>query len=209
MNNPPRSPMVRPPRQAQGGGASDAFGSSGTPGLVVPRPGSRRARLLAMQYADDERGRLTERIFVFPQFNALQPGGAPVPAASQQQTIMVTSNRSSFVRFVAVRGVVQNSSVLPLTGLEAATLSLRLQINGEEDLTTAGQVSGQASFATMFSDNAAPWFWLAAPPRLRAGDEILVTVTNISPVVEGAPVLTPEVALRLVDDEWWRILYGA
>ncbi|HEY2570820.1 MAG TPA: hypothetical protein VGI27_05075, partial [Solirubrobacteraceae bacterium] len=82
----------------------------------------------------------------------------------------------------------------------------RLQINGQEDLTTAGQVSGTASFASLFANNSAPWLWFAAPPRLRTGDEIQVTVTSTLP--GGEAVLTPEVVLRLVDDEWWRLLYG-
>ena len=210
MTQDDRFPLVRPPRGAQGGGAPGAFASnSGAPGLIVPTPGSRRARMLAMQYADDERGRLTERIFEFPPFSALLPGGPAAAGSQQMQTIQVTSNRSSFVRMVALRGILQNSSIVPLTGLETANLMLRLQINGEEDLTTSGQVSGTSSFAALFADNAAPWLWFAAPPRLRAGDELQLTVTNIFPSVEGAPNLTPEGCGRLVDDEWWRILYGA
>jgi hypothetical protein len=205
-----RYPIVRTPRGAQGGGAPGAFASnSGAPGLVVPTPGSRRARMLAMQYADDERGRLTERIFEFPQFPPLVPGGPTAAGSSATQTIMVTSNRSTFVRFVALRGVLQFTTVLPLTGLELPNLMLRLQINGEEDLTTGGQVSSPSSFGALFSETAAPWLWLAAPPRLRSGDEIQATVTNITPGGEGGGTLTPEVCLRLVDDEWWRILYGA
>jgi hypothetical protein len=205
-----RYPLVRPPRGAQGGGAADAFAStSGAPGIVVPTPGSRRARMLAMQYADDERGRLTERIFKFPQFPGLSPGGPTAADSVATSTIQVQSNRSSFSRMVALRGVLQFSDTTPLTGLETANLQLRLQINGEEDLTTSGQVSGTASFAALFSEDSAPWLWFAAPPRLRAGDELQLTVTNVFPDVEGAPTLVPEVCVRLVDDEWWRILYGA
>jgi hypothetical protein len=165
--------------------------------------------MLAMQYADDERGRLTERIFEFPQFPALAPGGPTAAGSSFSQSIRVTSNRGSFLRWVATRGVVQFSTVLPLTGLEAANLMLRVQVNGQEDLTTAGQLSSPSSFAALFSEIAAPWLWMAAPPRLRVGDELLVTVTNIWPATGSPPTLTPEVTLRLVDDEWWRILYGA
>lgn len=195
-----RAPLVRMPRQAMGGGAASAFGNSGAPDLACPP--NRRARDLAMQYADDERGRFTERMFEFPQFAQLTPG------ASDTQIIEVVSNRTDFVRFVALRGVLQNSTVLPLTGLELAQLMLRLQINGEEDLTTSGVLSNPVSFASLFAESAAPWLWFAAPPRLRVGDILQATVTSIVPAGEGAPNLTPEVTCRLVDDEWWRALYG-
>lgn len=191
-------PMVRPPRFAHGGGAADAFGGSGAPGLS---PG-RDARDLSVQYSDDERGRFTERIFAFPQFAAL-----PAVGGTDSQTIQVTSVRSSFVRLVALRGVLQMSSILPLTGLERAALMLRVQIDGEEDLTTSGTTSNPASFAALFADSSAPWLWFAAPPRLRVGDIIQATVTNNS--LLAGPALTPEVVCRLVDDEWWQSLYGS
>ena len=196
-----RTPLVRPPRFAQGGGAGDAFGISGAP--AVPVPGTRRARMLDVQYADDERGRFTERIFEFPQFDLLDAGGG-----TDVQTIQVMSNRTSFVRLVALRGVLQFSSNTPLTGLELAALFLRLQINGEEDLTTSGQQANPASFAMLFANESAPWFWFACPPRLRVGDILQATVTNNTIAGEGAANLTPEVAVRLVDDEWWQALYG-
>jgi hypothetical protein len=202
-----RIPLVRPPRFAMGGGAADAFGGSGAPG--IPTPGSRRAAALAIQYADDERGRFTERMFEFPQFNALVAGGSGVSGATDSQIIEVVSNRTDFVRLVALRGTLQASTLLPLTGLELAQLMLRLQINGEEDLTTSGVVSNPVSFAALFANSAAPWLWFAAPPRLRVGDILQATVTNIAPAGEEAPLLTPEVTCRLVDDQWWRALYGS
>ena len=201
-----RTPLVRIPRFASGGGAASAYGNSGAP--AVPVPDSRRGRELAVEYADDERGRFTERVFVCPPFSPLTPGGPTVATATQMQTVKVTSNRTSFVRLVAMRGVLFNSDVLPLTGLELAQLKLRVQINGEEDFSTSGDSSLPTSFAILFADVDAPWFWWACPPRLRSSDNIEVTVTNFAPAVEGAPTLTPEVAFRLVDDEWWRALYG-
>jgi hypothetical protein len=200
-----RIPLVRPSRFAMGGGAASAYGDSGAPG--VPTPGSRRAASLAIQYADDERGRFTERIFEFPQFKPLV-GGNP-PGNTDSQIIEVVSNRTDFVRLVALRGTLQNATVLPLSGLELAQLMLRLQINGEEDLTTSGVVTNPSSFAALFANSAAPWLWFSAPPRLRVGDIIQATVTSIVPESEGATVLTPEVTLRLVDDQWWRALYGS
>jgi hypothetical protein len=203
----PRTPLVRTPRFAQGGGAASAFGElSGAP--AVPTPNSRRGRELQIQYADDERGRFTERVFICPQFPALIPGGSSVVGAFAAQTVQIMSNRTSFVRLVACRGILQNSNTVPLTGLELAFLALRLQINGEEDLTTSGQQSNPASFATLFAEQTAPWFWFACPPRLRVGDILQATVTNVAPVGGASPTLTPEVAFRIVDDEWWRALYG-
>ena len=201
-----RIPLVRPARFAQGGGSADSFGLSGAP--AVPVPNSRRGRELAIQYADDERGRFTERVFIFPTFSPLAPGGPSVAAAMQSQTIQIMSNRTSFVRLVALRGILSFTNNLPLTGLELAQLLLRLQINGEEDLTTSGQQSNPASFATLFANQTAPWFWMACPPRLRVGDILQATVTNNAVAGEGAPTLTPEVTCRIVDDEWWRALYG-
>jgi hypothetical protein len=205
MNDRNRTPLVRPPRFAQGGGVASAFGGSGAPS--VPVPGTRRGRELAIQYADDERGRFTERIFEFPQYPPLLAGGAVVAGATSAQTIQVTSNRTSFVRLVAIRGILQLSDS-QLSGFETANLMLRLQINGEEDLTTSGQKSNPSSFAMLFANPTAPWLWMACPPRLRTGDVVQATVTNITPVGEGAPILTPEIACRLVDDDWWRALYG-
>jgi len=199
-----RIPLVRPPRLV-GGSVASAFGDSGAPGL--PQPGSLEATDLAISYANDERGRWTERVFEFPQFLALAPGGASVAAAVNTQSIQVTGNRTDFVRLVAARGVLQNSTVVPLSGLETANLLLRLQINGEEDFTTSGpNISSPSSFAMLFANAAAPWFWYAAPPRLRIGEIVLATVTNN--LALGGATLTPEVALRFVDDEWWRELYG-
>jgi len=204
---PRRVPLVRPARFSGGGGATGAFDTgSGAP--AVPVPTSARARMLMLQYADDERGRFTERIFEFPQFADLTTGGFSTPSANDTQQIEVTGNRTSFLRLVALRAVLQNSNQTPLSGLETAQLLLRLQVNGEEDFTTGGNVSAPSSFAMLFSDVAAPWFWFACPPRLRVGDTVQATVTSIAAGGEGAPILTPEVAVRLVDDEWWQVLYG-
>jgi hypothetical protein len=201
-----RNPLVRPPRFAMGGGAASAFGTSGAP--AVPVPTSSRGRELAVQYADDERGRFTERVFVCPPFSPLAPGGPTVPAAVQMQTVKITSNRTSFGRLVAMRGVLFNSDTLPLSGLELAFLKIRVQINGEEDFSTSGDASNPASFSMLFANVDAPWFWWACPPRVRTGDNIEVTVTNFSPTGDDAPTLTPEVAFRIVDEVWWRALYG-
>ena len=195
------APMVPSPRLANGGGAARPMGAGG-PGIAPP--GSSRAELLAQQVADNERGRFTERVFAFPQFDPLAPGGIGISGTSQSQQIQVTTNRSSFVRLVACRGILQFSDS-DLNGLEAANLLFKLSINGEEELTTSGNVGGFASFAAMFSSSAAPWFWFASPPRLRNGDTVQCTVVNN--LAEGS-TLTPEFLLRLVDDQWWQAVYG-
>ena len=195
-----RMSLVRPPRFAGGGGASPAFGMSGAPD--VPRPESRRGKMLAIQVGDDERGRFTERIFEFPDWPILNAGVTGI-----QQTVKIVSNRTSFVRLVAFRGVLSNSTVTPLTGLEEANLLLKLSINGEEDAITNGSAATSTSFAEAFSP-IAPWFWYAAPPRLRVGDEITATLANNFPVSEASPNLNARLALRIVDDQWWRAMYA-
>lgn len=199
-----RSPLVAPPRLSQGGGAARPFGG-GAPGIADAR--SAAASDIALDAAENERGRFTERVFVFPQFPALAPGGAVVAGAQSSQQVLVTTNRSNLLRLVACRGILSTSDTLPLTGLETAQLQLSLAINGLEELTTNGSTGGPASFATLFASNVAPWFWFAAPPLLRNGDTIQATVTN-NASAEGGATLTPEVSLRLVDDEWWQALYG-
>lgn len=200
-----RVPMIQPPRQLSGGGAAPAFGTMAGP---APLANSRRGRLLALQYADDERGRFTERVFTIPQFSALAPGGPSVAAATQQQTVQMVSNRTSFVRLVAMRGVLQLSDTLPLNGLETANLTMDVQLDGEENLFTSGDKQTRPpTFAELFATDTAPWFWFAAPPRLRVGDTMLVEVTNTFTV--GTDIhLTPAVSFRIVDDRWWQAMYG-
>jgi hypothetical protein len=197
--------LVRPSRFAGGGGASPAFGLSGAPD--VPRPESRRGKMLAIQVGDDERGRFTERVFEFPDFEGLAPQGLGVATGTIQTTVPIVSNRTSFVRLVAFRGILSLSDVLPLTGLEEANLLLKLSINGEEDAITNGKVATASSFGELFSP-IAPWFWYAAPPRLRSGDELTATLQNTFPPVEGSPTMNARLALRIVDDEWWRAMYA-
>lgn len=192
-------PGVRPPEWASGQG-STPYGTSGAP--LNPQPGTMRARDLARQYADDARGRFTERIFRFPNFGNIGSGNSSAP-----QNVQITGNRTSFVRLVAMRGGLANAETTPLTGLELGGLALRLQINGTEDLTTNGQGEIPAEFDGLFSP-IAPWFWFAAPPRLRVSDQLQATVTNNFNASGEGSGLTPYLLLRIVDDEWWRTLYG-
>jgi len=178
------------------------MGASGAPD--VPRPGSRRGKMLEIQVGDDERGRFTERVFVFDDFTPIDPGGA---VNAIQQTVPIVSNRTSFVRLVAHRGVLTNSSILPLSGLEEANLLLKLSINGEEDAFTNGKSAAADDFATLYTP-IAPWFWYAAPPRLRVGDELTALIQNNFVAEEGQPVLAARLSLRIVDDQWWRAMYA-
>jgi hypothetical protein len=179
------------------------MGASGAPGM--PQPGSQRARDLAVAYADDERGRFTERIYRWPDFGTINGlGSAPTPP----QSIQIVSNRTSFVRLVALRGGLKTvSGAHVAANLDPANISLRLQINGEEDLTTNGQGSLPAEFDGLFSP-VAPWFWFAAPPRLRVSDQLQATISSTFPGGDGNVPVTVYLLARIVDDEWWRELYG-
>ncbi len=196
MNNPPRNPMMRPPRAASGGDANAPYGNSGTPG--VPTRAARGVDL----GDDDGRGRFTERVFVFPAFQPVAPGGT-----EQSSQIEVTANRGNAMRLVAFRGIIQLTSSSP-NPYDAALTKLKLSINGTEDFTTSGQRVNPVSFAMLFASTAAPWWWYAAPPRLIAGDQLQCTCVNDTPVGEGANTITPEVAVRLVDERYWLALYG-
>jgi hypothetical protein len=200
MSDRRRIPMVRPPRQAAGGGvgAPSFANNSGAPGQPSREDGKRARDETRLRYAL-ARVRFFERLFVFPQFAALS---AATPQDSQ--SIDIKSNGDSFVRLVAMRGCMTSNA--PLTGQELAQLFLTLSIDGLEDFTTSGQRQNPASFEIMFSESAAPWMWLAAPPLLRVGETISATIRT---TVSGEVALTPQFAVRLVDDNVWCELYGS
>ena len=162
----------------------------------VPRRHTRRGRWLARERADNAAGRFSERLL---QFNF--PPIAPLATAQLVQT--VTSQGARFVRCLALRGTTMSD--FPLTGLEQASLQTRVQLNGDNDLV-GGSDTNAASFASLFNDPTTPWFQFLSPPLLRAGDLLTVTITNTNGAVE-APDLTPELGLRLMDDELWQELY--
>ena len=199
--------LVAPARTTGGGGAARPWGN-GAPGM--PMPGTPRARDLARQIRDDNRGRFTERIFTMEDSGFVAPG-TESPASPG---IKVTSNRSSFVRLVACRGVLNDAinaagARVPIIPADAANLRVSLQINGSEFAMTTGTAEGFISYASMFSDSAAPWFWYAAPPRLRVGDVITAAWENTWNLSIGtASSLNASLDLRMVDDRWWEALYG-
>lgn len=201
MNGRP-SPLVPPPRMQQGGGAARPFGT-GAPGLSGVAPGSRDA-MIARLAAENDRGLFTERVFTFGQWDPLAPGGPTSATSTQSKTLNITTNRSSILRLVAFRGILQFADA-ELTGFETPNLLVSLAINGQEELTSEGGSGGPVSIASLCASNVAPWFWFALPPILRNGDTMQCTVTNN--LAEGAN-LTPEISLRLCDDEWWQVLYG-
>jgi hypothetical protein len=204
-----RAALVRPPRFASGGGAALPNGS-GAPGL--PAPGSKRAAMLARQYRDDARGRFTERDFVFTDSGVL----APAASSASPQSVQIVSNRTSFVRLVAIRGSITFAAavgapavLLYNQNIDEANLRLRLQINGEEDMITTGSGDGFASYADLFTVSA-PWYWFAAPPRLRISDQLQASWDNTYGT-GGVPALknlAGSLTARIVDDAWWRALYG-
>lgn len=197
--------MVRPPLHA-GGGVGDPFGNSGAPGMPPPDgEGAERARDEAVQRYALARGRWFERVFVFPDFAVLQATGAP----SDTQQIDVKSNGDSFVRLVALRGSVNTyGSFGAGNNFEARNTFLQLEIDGLEDFTTSGKTIQPISFDVAFSDSAAPWLWLSAPPILRVGETIAATVTVIQAQIPEEVGWQPQLALRLVDDNVWCELYG-
>lgn len=200
MDQPRRIPMVRTPLHASGG-VGDPFGNSGAPNLP-PLEGGKRARDEAIERYALARGRFSERLFVFPQFQTLF---TPAKLSDTQQ-IDVKSNGDSFVRLVAMRGVINVIGALP-NGNEAANTFLQLGIDGLEDLMTSGKQAQPASFAVLFADESAPWFWFAAPPLLRVGETLQAQINVTQVPAEVA--WQPELALRLVDDEVWCQLYGS
>jgi len=182
----------------------------------APVPATSRAALLARQRAE-EGAHFKERVLEFPAFTTISPG-----APSSTVRTAVPSNGGRFVRLVAMRGVIQSTNTPPVTGLEPAGVLLRLVLNGTDDLIRSELGgSNSASFDMLFSHTngvyiipaqldatltSDPWFWFAAPPRLRAGDLLQATVSNIA-TFEGGPSLLPELALRIVDAAWWERFY--
>jgi hypothetical protein len=163
----------------------------------VPRPQVTRGRWLARERADDAQGRFSERVFqfVFP----------PIPANTTATLVQpMTSMGGRFVRCLAIRG--STGSNRAPTPLDQAFLLLRLQLNGENDWI-GGNGSNFASFASLFDNRVSPWFRFLSPPLLRTGDLLTATVKNTEPTGEVAPLLQPQVGLRIIDDDLWQELY--
>lgn len=196
-------PMVRPPRQAGGGGSNaPSFGMSGAPGYPNITGSKRAYDEMRLRYAM-ARGRFSERLFVFPQFAALNATTNPFDT----QQIDIKSNGDSFVRLVAMRGAFTENAAPTgiVAGQSNAGLFALLNIDGLEDFMTSGRQSNPASFDIMFSNESAPWLWLAAPPLLRVGETLSVRISTILTGIEYA--ITPQFAVRLVDDDVWCQLY--
>lgn len=207
MNNPPRRiPGVRPPMHA-GGGVGDPFGNSGAPGMPPPSESAKRARDEAIERYALARGRWFERLFIFPAFDTF---AASTPTLVEStQSIDIKSNGDSFVRLVAMRGVVATFGAAPLGGnYETVHTFFQMEIDGLEDFTTSGRTVQPSSFDMAFSESAAPWLWLAAPPILRVGETVAVKVTIDPTVITGEVAWQPQFGLRLVDDNVWCELYG-
>jgi hypothetical protein len=175
----------------------------------VPRPQSRRGRALASQRRDDNDGRFTERFIEFSY-----PAIAPLDSNTQRTQIQSMGAR--FVRILAIRAtLLQTSDPLP-TGVELATLLLRVQSGASNDLfvgagvglNTGRIVPNVVSFAAICSGSPDPWFWFMSAPRLPAGETLQATVTNGGFNETGAaPTLTPELTFRVMDDKLYKRLY--
>jgi hypothetical protein len=191
-------PLVKPPGREAGSVGAAPWGASGAPGMPPSETAKRARDEGRLRYAL-ARGRFFERVFVFPQFAGLQG------ATQDTQNIDVKSNGDSFVRLVALRGTFTSSTTL--NGQELASLFLDFEIDGLEDFMTSGRTRQPASFDILFSNSSAPWLWLAAPPLIRVGETIAATISALARV--GEDILTPQLAVRLVDDNVWCELYGS
>lgn len=155
----------------------------------------------AIQRFDTAQGHFAERIFDL-QFDSIDGG-------EQDQIVQpFTSLGGRFVRLVAMRGAASTNRGVAVTDLDLAHLKLRLQLNAQSDFI-GGNSTNQTSFAFLFTDEPAPWYWLYSPPRIRTGDLLTATVDNSYPFDRENPrSLIPELALRLIDDDLWTALYA-
>jgi hypothetical protein len=182
----------------------------------VPSTEEQRAAELEAVQRDAERGRFRERIIVWP-FGQIG-GDPPFDRQTIEQTIVTCGpGNPSFVRMTAIRGLLAAQSG-DTTEIDLAILRLRLQCNGL-DLITDGQGGNTASFALLFGgvptdptlapdnddDPDVPWYWFAAPPRLRVGDKLVATVYDITR--QELKRHTPQLAARIIDDRYWQLMY--
>lgn len=155
----------------------------------------------AIQRFDTAQGHFAERIFDL-QFESLDGG------ESQPIVQPFTSLGGRFVRLVAIRGTAQTRRGIAISDLDLAHLKLRLQLNAQSDFI-GGNNTNRISFAMLFSDDPAPWYWLYSPPRIRTGDLLTATVDNSYPFDSENPrSMIPELGLRLIDDDLWTALYA-
>jgi hypothetical protein len=199
-------PMVRPPMHA-GGGVGDPNGNSGAPGGAPGgTSGAKWARDEMVQRYALARGRFFERLFRFPDFDVFAAG---VGVGTSTRSITVKSNGDSFVRLVAMRGVVNTfGSAGQGNNFEAKNVSFTLSADGLEDFTTSGETTLPVSFAEAFAEDSAPWLWLTAPPLLRVGETMSATLfANLAQIPEEVG-WQGQLALRLCDDNVWCELYG-
>ena len=169
----------------------------------VPTPSSRRGRSLDVQLSDRGDGRFRERYLEF-SYPAL------LPFHFSTQRVQVPSMGAGHVRILAMRTTLLATSDPAPTGLELASLLLRLQVGANTDLivTSGGNDGNFCSFAILNAGQPDPWFYFASPPRLVAGDTLQATVTNGAFLEAGAaPTMTPEVTLKIMSDHDWRELY--
>jgi hypothetical protein len=162
----------------------------------VPRPASRRGRDVAAQRIDGAAGRFNERILVLPRM-------VTPPLVTQSQNVLSLGGR--FVRVLGMRGTLVDSTQV-LQGVELANLRVRVLLNAESDLITGD--TNFSSFGTLFGDPESPWYWFAAPARLRSGDKLAVTVNSTLALGEGTPIQTVEFAFLVQDDDVYQELYA-
>jgi hypothetical protein len=150
----------------------------------------RQARMLADQQAQGDRPHFLRGLGV-PQ-GAVRPSGFASIAAAGSQTVPIQwpCNGTVVAMSASVVGVASNDALN--AGLSA--LSVRVQINGSQDLFTDGQAAAYAHFAATFPA-ALPIFALE-PARVQQGAIWSITVRNDS----AATAYTPSVQFFFTRD---------
>lgn len=170
------------------------------PAPPAPRPGSRRGRDHAKQRNDvNTDGYFVERFFKY-DFPTLAPG------QTAEVNMRVMSMGSRYIVMPAMRAALTFSS-RALRGDELAHLQLRLKLNALDDWINDGQGGNTASLAGLFARSPSPWFWFTHPHRLRAGDNLIATLSNTFSG-ETLPDLRAEIVLRMMDADIYWDLYG-
>ena len=169
----------------------------------VPRPLSKRGRWLARQRIDQSQGLFGERVQEFT-FGPIAPNGG-VGQTTPTPGITIPSMGGRYIRCLAMRGTIKAPRLtFAEKDFALASLQLRAQLNAQGDMITGLDPPNATSFRMLFGDAQQPWLWFLSPPVFRAGDLLTMTVTN----TDLALTITPDIGLRLIDDELWQELFS-
>lgn len=156
---------------------------------------------LGASLANDQRGPFTGRVLEFPPWLSIPPS-----TTAPTKSVRAVSDRSSYVRLVAMRGGIKSLNIAGPLQLALANLMLELSIAGDVHFASDGQNVQAAEFDGLFTVKS-QWYWFAAPPILRVGTKLGATVSNTFVGGEGNPSMQPYLMVRIVDEADWRELY--